>query len=53
MVQFGFKIDRQNGEICIRINRQNGSNFATMTILLELWEEMAQKYRNGEISREE
>lgn len=35
------------------INRQNGSTFAKMTGLLEPWEEMAQKYRNGEISREE
>ena len=50
---YGFKIDRLDEEICIRINRQNGSIFAKMTGLLEPWEEMAQKYRNGEISREE
>lgn len=50
---YGFKIDRLDGEICIRINRQNGSTFAKMTGLLEPWEKMAQKYRNGEISREE
>ena len=50
---YGFKIDRLDGEICIHINRQNGSNFAKMTGLLEPWEEMAQKYRNGDISREE
>ena len=50
---YGFKIDRLDGEICIRINRQNGPTFAKMTGLLEPWEEMAQKYRNGEISREE
>ena len=49
---YGFKIDRLDDEICIRINRQNGSTFAKMTGLLEPWEEMAQKYRNGEISRE-
>ena len=49
---YGFKIDRLDGEICIRINRQNGSTFAKMTGLLKPWE-MAQKYRNGEISREE
>lgn len=50
---YGFKIDRLDCEICIRINRQNGSTFAKMTGLLKPWEEMAQKYRNGEISREE
>ena len=50
---YGSKIDQLDGEICIRINRQNSSTFAKMTGLLEPWEEMAQKYRNGEISREE
>lgn len=35
---YGFKIDRLDGEICIRINRQNGSTFAKMTGLLEPWE---------------
>ena len=50
---YGLKIDRLDGEVCIRINRQNGLTFAKMTGLLESWEEMAQKYRNGEISREE
>ena len=38
---YGFKIDRLDGEICIRINRQNGSTFAKMTGLLKPWEEMA------------
>lgn len=42
-----------DGEVCIRINRQNGSNLAKMIGLLEPWEEMAQKYRNGKITREE
>lgn len=50
---YGFRIDRLDDEICIRINRQNGSTFAKMTGLLEPWEEMAQKYRNGEITHEE
>ena len=50
---YGFKIGRLDGEICICINRQNGSTFAKMTGLLEPWEEMAQKYRGGESSREE
>lgn len=50
---YGLKIDTLDGEICIRVNRQNGSNFAKMTGLLRPWEEMAQKYRNGEITREE
>ncbi|MCI5947133.1 MAG: hypothetical protein MRZ39_09655 [Oscillospiraceae bacterium] len=47
------KIDRLNDEICIRVNRQNGSLYQTMTGLLEPLEEIAHKYRNGEISREE
>lgn len=50
---YGLKIDRLNDEICIRVNRQNGSLYQTMTGLLKPWEEIAHKYRNGEISREE
>ena len=50
---YGFKIDRLDGEICIRLNKQIGSTYATMSGLFQPWEEMAQKYRNGEITREE
>ena len=50
---YGLKIDRLNDEICIRVNRQNGALFQKMTGLLEPWEKLAHKYRNGEISREE
>ncbi len=50
---YGFKIDTLDGEVCIRINRQNGSNFTKIMGLLEPWEEMARKYRDGEITREE
>ena len=50
---YGLKIDRLNDEICIRVNRQNGSLYQTMKGLLKPWEEIAHKYRNGEISREE
>ncbi len=50
---YGFKIDRLDGEICIRLNKQIGSTYAKMSGLIQPWEEMAQKYRNGEISREE
>ncbi|MBE6877436.1 MAG: helix-turn-helix transcriptional regulator [Ruminococcus sp.] len=50
---YGFKIDRLDGEICIRLNKQIGSTYAKMSGLIQPWEEMAQKYHNGEISREE
>ncbi|MCM1506365.1 MAG: helix-turn-helix domain-containing protein [Ruminococcus flavefaciens] len=50
---YGLRIDTLDGEICIRVNRQNGSMYTKMTGLLTPWEEMAQKYRNGEITREE
>ena len=50
---YGFKIDRLDGEICIRLNKQIGSTYAKMSGLIQPWEEMAQKYRNGEITREE
>lgn len=50
---YGLKIDCLNDEICIRVNRQNGSLYQTMTELLKPWKKLAHKYRNGEISREE
>ncbi|MDE7138676.1 MAG: helix-turn-helix domain-containing protein [Ruminococcus sp.] len=50
---YGLKIDTLDDEICIRVNRQNVSMYTKMTSLLTPWEEMAQKYRNGEITREE
>ena len=50
---YGLKIDTLDGEICIRVNRQNGFMYNKMTGMLRPWEEMAQKYRNGEITREE
>lgn len=50
---YGFKINSLDGEECILINRQNESNFAKMIGLIEPWEEMAQRYRNVEVSRED
>ena len=50
---YGLKIDTLDGEICIRVNRQNVYMYTKMMSLLTPWEEMAQKYRNGEITREE
>lgn len=50
---YGLKIDTLDGEICIRVNRQNGFMYNKMTGMLRPWEEMAQKYRNGEITHEE
>lgn len=50
---YGLKIDRIDGELCIRLNKQTGPNYLSMNGFLSSWEEMAQKYRNGEITHEE
>jgi transcriptional regulator with XRE-family HTH domain len=50
---YGLKIDTLDGELCIRLNKQLGSTYTKMYGMLEPWEQMAQKYRNGEITREE
>ena len=34
---YGLKIDTLDGEICIRVNRQNGSMYSKMTGLLRPW----------------
>lgn len=50
---YGLKIDKLNDEICIRLNRDTGTTYTSMFERFSDWQEMAEKYRNGEISKEE
>ncbi|MBR3815411.1 MAG: helix-turn-helix transcriptional regulator [Clostridia bacterium] len=50
---YGLKIDKLNDEICIRLNRETGTTYTLMFERFSDWQEMAEKYRNGEISKEE
>ncbi len=50
---YGFRIDKLDGEVCIRLDKDNGTEFITMTEMFRAWETQAEKFRNGEISKEE
>ena len=50
---YGFKIDKLDGEVCIRLDKNRGSMSVSMFEDLSAWQKEAEKYRNGEISKEE
>ena len=49
----GLKIDRLDGEVCLRLDRNRGAAYISMLERMTMWQEMAEKLRNGEISKEE
>ena len=50
---YGLRIDKLDGEVCIRLDKGNGTEYITMTELFRSWETQAEKFRSGEISKEE
>ena len=49
---YGFKIDKVDDEVCIRLDGRVGNN-ASIQKYFAAWQKQAEKYRNGEISKEE
>lgn len=47
-----FKIDSIDGELCIRLEKR-GMEYVNMYDILSAWLTQAQKYRSGEITKEE
>ena len=50
---YGLQIDKLSDEVCIRLDKENGSEFLTMLEMFTAWQEQAEKCRNSEITREE
>ena len=50
---YGLRIDKLSDEVCIRLDRDNGTEFLTMLEMFTAWQEMAEKFRNGDITRDE
>ena len=50
---YGLRIDMLSDEVCIRLDKDNGMEFLTMTEMFTAWQKQAEKFRNGEISKEE
>lgn len=50
---YGLRIDKLNDELCIRLDKGMGVNHHTMFDMFYAWQQRVEKYKNGEISKEE
>ena len=50
---YGFRIDKLDDELCIRLDKGMGTNYLTMFDMFSAWQEQAKKFKNGEITKEE
>lgn len=50
---YGLKVGKVNGEICLRVNVRQGKDAAELHKMLCAWQEQAGKLRTGEITQEE
>ena len=50
---YGLKIDKLDDEVCIRLEKNRGTSYISLFERFTAWQKEAEKYRNGEISKEE
>ena len=50
---YGLKIGEIDGEVCLHLDKGMGTNYITMFEMFSAWKEQAEKYKNGEITKEE
>lgn len=50
---YGLKIDKLDGEVCIRLDRNRIKTYLSLSKRFSAWQKEAEKFRNGEISKEE
>lgn len=50
---YGLKITELDGEVCLHLDKGMGTNYITMFEMFSAWEEHAEKYKNGEITKGE
>lgn len=50
---YGLKIDKLDDEVCIRLDKNRGTSYISLLERFAAWQKEAEKYRNGEISKEE
>lgn len=50
---YGLRIDKLDGELCIRLDKGMGTNYITMFEMFTAWKEQTEKLKNGKISKEE
>ncbi|MBQ6632699.1 MAG: helix-turn-helix transcriptional regulator [Ruminococcus sp.] len=49
---FGLKIDKLSGEVCIRLDKES-NDYLTMLEMFRAWETKAEQLRSGEITQED
>ena len=49
---FGLKIDKLDGEVCIRLDKES-NDFLAMAEMFKAWEAKAEQLRSGEITQED
>lgn len=50
---YGFRIDKLDDELCIRLDKGMGTNYLTMFDMFSAWQEQAEMFKNGIITKEE
>lgn len=50
---YGFRIDKLDDELCIRLDKGMGTNYLTMFDMFSAWQEQAEMFKNGKITKEE
>lgn len=50
---YGLRIDKLDGELCIRLDKGMGTNYISMFEMFSAWQEQAEKLKSGEITKEE
>lgn len=50
---YGLKITELDGEVCLHLDKRMGTNYIAMFEMFSAWEEHAEKYKNGEITKGE
>ena len=50
---YGFKINKIDGEICISLDKNRGATYISLDENFTAWYNEAEKYRNGEITKDD
>ena len=50
---YGFKISKIDEEICLTLDKDNYKSYISMVDMLNAWQQEADKFKRGEITKEE
>lgn len=50
---YGLKITKLDGEVCLHLDNGMSTKYITMFEMFSAWQKQAEKYKNGEITKEE